>query len=68
MENWSKHEFMKDIQNLHALKALPWKEVYFYCRDSEEYKKPHIMIMSSVPLQRYKQLTDFAILRDGVGK
>jgi len=68
MENWRKHEFVEDIKKLHALKVIPWQEVYFYYRDSEEYKKPHLMIVSSVPLQQYKQLTDFAILRDGVGK
>lgn len=68
MENWKKHEFMEDIRKLHNLKVIPWKEVYFYYRDSEEYKKPHLMIVSSVPIQQYKQLTDFAILRDGVGK
>ena len=68
IENWRKHEFVEDIKKLHALKVIPWKELYFYYRDSEEYKKPHLMVVSSVPLQQYKQLTDFAILRDGLGK
>jgi len=68
MENWRKHDFMEDIKKLHALKVIPWEETYFYYRDSEEYKRPHLMIVSSVPLQQYKQLTDFAILCDGVGK
>jgi len=68
IENWRKHEFVEDIKKLQALKVIPWHEVYFYYRDSEEYKKPHLMIVSSVPLLQYKPLTDFAILRDGVGK
>ncbi|MFH1477935.1 MAG: class I SAM-dependent methyltransferase [Verrucomicrobiota bacterium] len=64
MENWTKHEFVEDIKKLHALKVIPWKEIYFYYRDSEEYKTPHLMIVSSFPLQQYKQLTDFAVLRE----
>ena len=68
IENWRKHEFMEDIKKLHALKVIPWEELYFYYRDSEEYKKPHLMVISSVPLPQYKQLNDFAILRDGIGK
>ena len=68
MENWRKHEFMEDIQQLHALKVIPWKEIYFYYKGSEEYNMPHLMIVSSVPLQQYKQLTDYAVLRDSVGK
>ena len=66
MENWTRHEFMKDINRLYALKVIPWKEVYFYYRDSEELKRPHIMIVSSLPLNQYKPLTDFGILRDNV--
>ncbi|MBT9168799.1 MAG: hypothetical protein DDT19_02147 [Syntrophomonadaceae bacterium] len=68
VENWKKHEFVEDIIKLHALKVIPWKELYFYYRDSEEYKKPHLLIVSSVPLQQYELLTDYAVLRDGVGK
>jgi SAM-dependent methyltransferase len=64
MENWTRHEFVEDIKKLHALKVIPWNEVYFYYRDSEELKMPWLMIVSSVPLQQYKPLTDFAILRD----
>jgi SAM-dependent methyltransferase len=66
MENWRKHDFMDDIKKMHALKVIPWKEVYFYYRNSEEYKSPHLMVVSSVPLPQYKKLTDYAILRDGV--
>jgi SAM-dependent methyltransferase len=68
MENWRKHEFMEDIKKMHALKVIPWNDLYFYYRDSDEYKIPHLMIVSSVPLQQYKQLTDYALLRDGVEK
>ena len=67
MENWTKHEFLDDIKKLHALKIIPWSEIYFYYRESEEFKKPHLMVVSSQPLQ-YSQLTDFSILRDGVGR
>lgn len=66
MENWTKHEFLDDIKKLHALRIIPWNEIYFYYRESEEFKKPHLMIVSSQPLQ-YNQLTDFSVLRDGVG-
>lgn len=68
MENWTRHDFMADIKKLHALKIIPWSEIYFYYRDSDEFKKPHLMIVSSVPLQQYNPLLDFVILRDGVGK
>jgi SAM-dependent methyltransferase len=67
MENWTAHFFVEDIKRLHSLKLIPWKELHFYYRDSEELKKPHLMIVSSTPLP-YKKLTDYSILRDGVGR
>ena len=66
MENWTRHDFMADINKLFFLKRIPWSEIFFYYRDSEELKKPHIMIISSVPLTQYPVLSDYSILSDNV--
>ena len=67
MENWSCHDFLADINKLLDLKVLQWKKLYFYYRESEELKKPHLMIVSSVPL-KYPTLSDYRILAASVGK
>ena len=68
MENWTRHPFIDDIRKLHSLKVIPWKEAYFYYRDSEELKRPHLMIISAVKLPQYKELTDYALLYEGARK
>ena len=68
MENWARHDYMNEIQMLHQLKIIPWNEIYFYYRESVEYKKPHLMVVSSVQLKEYKVLTDLSILKGKVSK
>ena len=60
MENWKSHDFKADIEFLFSRRMLPWKNIYMYYRDSSEYRKPHIMIISSKPLDTYKRLTDYS--------
>lgn len=66
MENWRHHEFMKEIMFLFKKQMLPWERIYFYCRESEELKKPHLMIISSHSLPQYSVLSNYKILRDNV--
>jgi Methyltransferase domain. len=66
MENWKRHDFMNDMQNLFTENKLPWSNLYFYYRESEATKKPHVMIVSAQPLTQYPVLTDYKILRDTV--
>lgn len=68
MENWKRHEFMNDITFLFDEKKLPWDNIYFYYRESEVLKKPHLMIISSKPLPQYPILTDYQILRNAVSE
>jgi hypothetical protein len=66
MENWKRHDFMVDIQNLFKAKKLKWPALQFYYRNSEETQKPHLMIISAEPLTQYPVLTSYSILRDTV--
>ena len=66
MENWNCHDFFGDVKSLFEQGRIPWKEIYFYYRDVEELKRPHMMLVSSVPLSRYKELADYALLTAGV--
>lgn len=68
MENWTRHPFVDDIRRLHDLGQIPWQEIHFHYRDSPEFRKPHLLIMSQAPLPQYKSLTDFAVLRDAVSQ
>lgn len=61
MENWTKHNFMDDIQQLFQNNCIAWDDIHFYYRVSEELKKPHLMIISKSPLN-YPKLTDYKIL------
>jgi len=65
MENWTTHNFMSDIQQLYQKNCLPWNEIHFYYRISKEYEKPHLMVVSQIPLE-YPKLTDYNILKDVV--
>ena len=62
MENWSAHNFYDDIKFLFSKNMIPWKDIYFYYRESKEFKKPHLMIVSLVPLKKYSVLNDYSIL------
>ena len=62
MENWKNHDFMGDMRKLSAQGKLPWPELHFYYRESEELKKPHLMIVSSEPLPQYPKLEDYGQL------
>jgi SAM-dependent methyltransferase len=66
MEHWKRHDFMEDIRRLHALRIIPWKNLYFYYRNSPELKKPHLMIVSSEPLKDYPALDDYRLLTDAL--
>lgn len=62
MEHWGRHNFLADIEKLFSMKIIPWDEIFFYYREIEESKTPHLMIVSSVPLNQYKILSDYKIL------
>lgn len=66
MENWKRHNFMEDINELFNKNIIPWKQIFYYYRDSEELKKPHIMLVSAVPLPQYKILEDYRVLAENV--
>ena len=61
MENWTKHSFLDDA--IETVKKIPaWKDAKFYFRRSSEYNdKPHLMVVSKVPLD-YEPLTDYDTL------
>jgi SAM-dependent methyltransferase len=66
MENWKKHNFLRDIQFLFANKMINWDKIFFYYRVSKELQVPHLMIISSVPL-KYPILENYDLLeRKGV--
>ncbi|MFC1488660.1 methyltransferase domain-containing protein, partial [Thermodesulfobacteriota bacterium] len=62
MENWLRHSFMQDIEFLFLQHVLPWQKIYFYYRESKEFKRPHIMVIFSEVLKDYPELTDYSIL------
>lgn len=66
MENWTRHDFLADIRELHAARKIPWDDLHFHYRDSVELKRPHLMVVSTERLPQYPELTDFGILRDAV--
>lgn len=61
MENWSCHNFLQDIQFLFQNKMIGWDTLFYYYRESPELHIPHIMVLSSVPLD-YPELHDYSIL------
>lgn len=51
MENWKEHTFLSDINFLYKEGMIPWSNIHFYFRRCPELKnKPHLMIVSSEPL------------------
>jgi len=67
MENWTRHNFMDDIQALHKSKLISWPNLYFYYRSSpERSNRPHLMVVSSIPIPDYPTLSDYSILLDNV--
>lgn len=65
MENWTTHNFMEDIRQLYRNNCLPWNDIHFYYRISKETNRPHLMVISQIPLD-YPKLTDYSILKDEV--
>jgi SAM-dependent methyltransferase len=65
MENWRRHAYVDDLRDLHRRGIITWPELYFYYRESPEFRRPHILIASNEVLD-YPILEDFAILRDNV--
>jgi trans-aconitate methyltransferase len=57
MENWTTHDFMGDIQQLFNENKLGWESIHFYYRVSPEYNRPHIMVISKIPIPYSKLLT-----------
>jgi SAM-dependent methyltransferase len=62
MENWTKHRFMDDIDRLFERKKIPWPEIHYHYRISNELKKAIIMIVSPTPIEEYPVLTDYKVL------
>ena len=66
MENWTQHPFLADIQNLFDQGMIPWAKIHFYFRRAPEAgNKPHIMVVSSEPLD-FEPLTSYSQLEDNV--
>lgn len=65
MENWTRHPFLGDIRRLHARGRIPWETLHSYFRRAPEMgDKPHLMVVSAVPLG-YEALEDDDTLRSG---
>ena len=63
MENWRNHDFLGDMRELFAQGKLPWPNLHFHYRESEELRRPHLMLVSSEPLPQYPKLNDYSLLR-----
>jgi SAM-dependent methyltransferase len=63
MENWRRHEYVDDLQDLHRSGIINWPELHLYYREAPELGRPHILVASRDVLD-YPALEDFAILRD----
>lgn len=51
MENWKQHAFLSDIKFLYKEGMIPWENIHFYFRRCPELNnKPHLMVVSSEPL------------------
>lgn len=65
MENWTNHEFMKDIKYLIEQKMISWKTVHIYYRVSKQDPRTKVMICSKSPLQ-YPELIDYSVMKKGL--
>ena len=63
MENWTKHDFMNDIGQVHHLLPIRWNRMYFYYRSLKDTDNPKLMIVSNARLD-YPELADYSILTD----
>ena len=63
MENWLRHDFKADIQQLHAEGAISWKHLFLYFRESSNSQAPRIIVASATELPGYKVLDSYHILR-----
>jgi hypothetical protein len=65
MENWLRHEFLSDIQALHASGETGWDNIYFYYKNSPEInEQPHLVVVSRTPLsmEKYYLLDSYDIM------
>ena len=67
MENWTQHNFLSDIQMLWDKKMIPWSDLFCYYRNSPEYNRPHLMVVSATKID-FEPLTDYRILLDPLVK
>lgn len=64
MENWTRHDFMGDIQMMFDQQMLSWESIHFYFRRAPEFdNSPHLMIVSRQPLPQYETLNRYELLR-----
>jgi ubiquinone/menaquinone biosynthesis C-methylase UbiE len=61
MENWSCHDFKRDIEFLFNRGILPWENLYIYYREAGATSKTRIMIVSAVKLTNYSELKDYSL-------
>jgi SAM-dependent methyltransferase len=57
MENWSRHDFISDINMLWDLGLIEWPELYTYYRVSPELNRPHLILASSTPLPGFSLIS-----------
>jgi SAM-dependent methyltransferase len=62
VENWERHNFMKDITLLFKKRIIPWKKLYYYYQESKGREVPPLMIISAIPLKRYPKLIHYSTL------
>jgi len=53
MENWTRHNFLKDIKMLTKKPYFPWNDIYFYKYDTG---RQIALILSSQPLNMFEQI------------
>lgn len=62
MENWKRHEFLRDAQYLHKNGMTGWPDLLCYFRRSPEFdNRPHLLVLSKKPLP-YEPLDDYSVL------
>jgi SAM-dependent methyltransferase len=61
MENWVRHDFLEDIQQLHLRHRIPWDNIFYHYRVSSDLDRQHLMVISRTRL-KYPILNDYSIL------
>jgi hypothetical protein len=49
MENWARHDFVGDLQEMQEREILPWSEMHLYVRRLSG--RPHLLVASRTPLE-----------------